>query len=201
MEIWNFIRQQPFQWTISGGAVVTIIAISVTLCVLGVFRRKRPELTPSSTRVVQANGRCRSIIGLENTGKSKAFDTRIVVLVWSRSKKCTPFIVHDSNGNPISPSVSEQIEFYLPKEPVFIAVSFTYRSRPNSKRKGHRASFYYKWNGVDSALVHASIEECRLIERVRVGFTRLEKQAEIRCSYLTASANPALSPPSQRAAA
>jgi hypothetical protein len=211
IEIWNSIRQLPFHWTISVG--VGVMAVALFLVALAIFRRKRPELTPASTRIIQTNGKYLVRIGVKNTGKGKAFDTRIKALVWSCSGKCTPFVVPASNGNPISTNVSEQIELCLPKEPVFIAISFTYRSRPNGKRKSQRLSFYYKWNGVDAALFHASIEERKLIERVRVGFTRLGKQAEMRCSYLsdisahglptssTASATPALSSPGQRVAA
>src|ERR1044072_1768789 len=154
MEIWHFVRQQPFQWTISGSAEVTVAALFVALCAWAIFGKKTPELTPSNTRIIQANGRCLLRIGVENTGKGKAFDTRIAVLVWRCSQKCTPFVVPISNGNPISTRVSEQIEVCLPKEPIFIAISFSHRSRPKSRRNEQRPSFYYKWNGIDSALVH-----------------------------------------------
>jgi hypothetical protein len=175
MDIWNFIRPQPFQWTIGGAAEVTVVALSVTLWVLVIFRRKRPELTPYSTGITRTDQICLITLGVKNIGEDTAYDTQATAIIYGCSGKYTPFEVSASTANPFPPNVSEQIRFRFaiePTEPIFIAISFAYRSRPNGKLKEQRPLFYYKWSGVGSALVHASKEERDQIENARVGQRR-----------------------------
>jgi hypothetical protein len=138
--------------------------------------KDRPELTPFSTKVVRAGDKYQLQVGVKNTGNVKAIDTQITTVFWRCSGKRKPFTVRKSNANPISQDVSEQVELDFtiePMEPVFVVMSFAYRSRERGKLRQQYPSFYYRWNGSDSNLVHASKEEREVITQ------RLKKRETI----------------------
>jgi hypothetical protein len=175
---WNSFGQHRLHWTINAGiGIIGIVLSLIALFALVISRRKSPELTPYSTTVTHTDESCVLRIGVRNIGKGTAFDTQATAVFYACSGMYTPFEVHASTVNPFSTNFSEQIQFGFtiePPEPVLIAISFAYRSRPNGKLNEQQPLFYFKWNEVDSALVHASKEERDLIENVRVGFSGLE---------------------------
>src|SRR5439155_16420865 len=141
---------------------------------LDLLPHARAELSPFSTKIVRVTSvgdKYRLRVGVKNTSKVKAVDTQITTVFWRCSGKRKPFTVRKSNANPISQDVPEQVEldFTLnPIEPLFIMMSFAYRSRERGRLRQQHPSFYYRWSGSDSSLVHASREERDvIIERLK----------------------------------
>jgi len=148
-------------WWVPIGVLVACVIVLISL-EFDLLPHTRAELNPFSTKIVRAGDQYRLRVGVKNTSNVKAIDAQITTLFWRCSGTHKPFTVRKSSANPISQDVPEQVELDFtiePTEPVFIVMSFAYRSRPRGKLREQRPSFYYKWNGTDSSLPHASREE------------------------------------------
>jgi hypothetical protein len=148
-------------WWLPTGILVACLITAICL-EFDCLPRQRAELSPFSTKIVRAGDKYQLQIGVKNTRAVKAIDTQITTMFWRCSGERKPFMVRKSNANPISQDVPERIKLDFtiePIDPVFIVMSFAYRSSERGKLKEQHPSFYYRWNGSDSSLVHASKEE------------------------------------------
>ncbi len=148
-------------WWVPIGILAACVILLICL-EFDLLPHPQAELSPFSTKIVRVGNEYRLRVGVKNTSKVKAVDTQITTVFWRCSGARKPFTICKSNANPISQDVPEQVEldFTLePIEPVFVIISFAHRSRERGKLRQQRPSFYYRWSGSDSNVVHASKEE------------------------------------------
>ena len=147
--------------------LIFAVGLAVAICLeFDLLPHPKAELSPFSTKIVRTGDKYRLQVGVKNTSSVKALDTQITTVFWRCSGQRKPFTIRKSNANPISQDIPEQVEVDFtiePVEPVFAVVSFAYRSRARGRLREQRPPFYYRWDGSDSSLVHASKEERDLI--------------------------------------
>jgi hypothetical protein len=147
--------------------LIFAVGLAVAICLeFDLLPHPKAELSPFSTKIVRTGDKYRLQVGVKNTSSVKALDTQITTVFWRCSGQRKPFTIRKSNANPISQDIPEQVEVDFtiePVEPVFAVISFAYRSRARGRLREQRPPFYYRWDGSDSSLVHASKEERDLI--------------------------------------